>query len=50
MNEDVYRKLRRSASEEARSYVQEEITVEVKGWIPSAVAADWDWLFLFSWM
>ena len=44
--EDISRELRRSASEEARSYVQEEITAEeVEEWIPSAAAVDLEWLF-----
>ena len=45
MNEDICRQLRRSSSEETRSYVQEEITVEeVEEWIASAVAAGLHWL------
>ena len=43
-NEEISR--RRSASEETRSYVQEEITVEkVEERIPSPTAADLEWLF-----
>ena len=43
---DVSLELRRSASEETKSYVQEEISVEeVEAWSPCAAAVDLEWLF-----
>ena len=46
MNEDICRQLRRNASEETGSYVQEEITVEEeKKGSPAPLQYDLHWLF-----
>ena len=46
MNKYIRSELTRSAAEESRSHVQEEITVdEVENWIPSDKTVDLAWLF-----
>ena len=51
MNEDMCRELRRSVSEETRSTVQEEHTVdEVEEWIPSSSAVDLGVVLSLSWV
>ena len=46
MNKDICRELSRSASQETRSCVHEELIVEeVEEWIASAAVVDFEWLF-----
>ena len=46
MNKYIRSELTRSAFEESRFHVQEEITVdEVENWIPSDETVDLEWLF-----